>query len=86
MLKSFLSRLRGHLTPNGEAWLIVSDLAELLELVTRADLLTAIDAAGLSVVGRTDTTPTHSRVTDSADVLHEARSRETTSLWQLRAR
>ncbi|WP_206489426.1 class I SAM-dependent methyltransferase [Rhodococcus sp. KRD162] len=86
MLKSFLSRLRGHLTPNGEAWLIVSDLAELLELVTRADLLTAIDAAGLSVVGRTDTAPTHSRVTDSADVLHEARSRETTSLWQLRAR
>lgn len=86
MLKSFLSRLRGHLTPDGEAWLVVSDLAELLELVTRADLLTAIDAAGLAVVGRTDTTPTHSRVTDSSDVLHEARSRETTSLWRLRAR
>ena len=86
MLKSFLSRLRGHLTPHGEAWLVVSDLAELLELVTRADLLTAIDAAGLIVVGRTDTTPTHSRVTDSSDVLHEARSRETTSLWRLRAR
>lgn len=86
MLKSFLSRLRGHLTPHGEAWLVVSDLAELLELVTRADLLTAIDAAGLAVVGRTDTTPTHSRVTDSSDVLHEARSRETTSLWRLRAR
>jgi methylase of polypeptide subunit release factors len=86
MLKSFLSRLRGHLAPDGEAWLVVSDLAELLELVTRADLLTAIDAAGLAVVGRTDTTPTHSRVTDSSDVLHEARSRETTSLWRLRAR
>lgn len=86
MLKSFLSRLRGHLTPNGEAWLIVSDLAELLGLVTRAEFLAAIDAAGLAIVGRTDTTPTHSRVTDSSDVLHAARSRETTSLWRLRAR
>ncbi|MGV8871807.1 MAG: methyltransferase [Rhodococcus sp. (in: high G+C Gram-positive bacteria)] len=86
MLKSFLSRLRGHLAPGGEAWLVVSDLAELLELITRAELLTAIDAAGLTVVGRTDTTPTHSRVTDSSDVLHEARSHETTSLWRLRAR
>ncbi|WP_415976608.1 methyltransferase [Rhodococcus sp. 077-4] len=86
MLKSFLSRLRGHLAPNGEAWLVLSDLAELLGLATRADLLLAIDNADLAVVGRADTTPTHSRVTDSSDVLHEARSRETTSLWRLRAR
>ncbi|OZC92040.1 methyltransferase [Rhodococcus sp. 06-412-2C] len=86
MLKSFLSRLGGHLTPNGEAWLVLSDLAELLGLVTRADLLGAFDAAGLVVVDRSDTTPTHSRVTDSSDVLHEARSRETTSLWRLHRR
>lgn len=86
MLKSFLSRLVGHLAPRGEAWLILSDLAELLGLTTRADLLAAIDRAGLAVVSRTDTVPTHSRVTDADDVLHEARSRETTSLWRLRQR
>ncbi|MFI8565321.1 methyltransferase [Rhodococcus sp. NPDC078407] len=86
MLKSFLSRLGGHLTPNGEAWLVLSDLAELLGLATRADLLDAIDAAGLVVVDRTDTTPSHPRVSDTSDVLHDARARETTSLWRLRRR
>ncbi|OZD04315.1 methyltransferase [Rhodococcus sp. 06-235-1A] len=86
MLKSFLNRLGGHLTPDGEAWLVLSDLAELLGLVTRADLLGAIDAAGLIVVDRADTAPTHSRVSDTSDVLHEARARETTSLWRLRRR
>ncbi|MBY4130036.1 class I SAM-dependent methyltransferase [Rhodococcus fascians] len=86
MLKSFLSRLGGHLTPNGEAWLVLSDLAELLELITRADLLDAIDAAGLTVVDRLDTVPSHPRVNDASDVLHEARARETTSLWRLRRR
>ncbi|CCQ15925.1 putative methyltransferase [Rhodococcus sp. AW25M09] len=86
MLKSFLSRLNGHLTPDGEAWLVLSDLAELLGLATRTDLLEAIDTAGLIVVDRADTTPTHSRVSDTKDVLHEARARETTSLWRLRRR
>jgi methylase of polypeptide subunit release factors len=86
MLKSFLSRLGGHLTPDGEAWLVLSDLAELLGLVTRTDLLTSIDKAGLTVVDRMDTVPSHSRATDASDFLHEARSRETTSLWRLRRR
>ncbi|NUP26493.1 MAG: class I SAM-dependent methyltransferase, partial [Nocardia sp.] len=40
MLRRFLDGLTGHLTPNGEGWLILSDLAEHLGLRTRAELLT----------------------------------------------
>lgn len=86
MLRAFLDRLGKHLEPGGEAWLVISDLAELLGLATRNDLLSAIERAGLDILGRTDTTPTHSRARDADDLLHSARSRETTSLWRLAAR
>ncbi|NUR97432.1 MAG: class I SAM-dependent methyltransferase [Kribbellaceae bacterium] len=74
MLRAFLRTVRAHLRPGGEVWLILSDLAEHLELRTRAELLTLIRTGGLKVAGRTDTTPRHRR----------ARPRETTSLWRLR--
>ncbi|MGA9871533.1 MAG: class I SAM-dependent methyltransferase [Rhodococcus sp. (in: high G+C Gram-positive bacteria)] len=83
MLRAFLDRLGKHLEPAGEAWLVISDLAELLGLATREDLLAAIDRAGLEVLGRTDTAPTHPRARDTEDLFHSARSRETTSLWRL---
>ncbi len=86
MLRAFLDRLPKHLEPGGEAWLVISDLAELLGLATREDLLSAIDRAGLEVLGRTDTSPTHSRARDTDDLFHAARSRETTSLWRLAVR
>lgn len=84
MLLQFLGRLPDHLTPDGEGWLVISDLAELLGLRSRQMLLDAIERSGLEVVDRLDTVPTHSRVQDASDVLHEARSREVTSLWRLR--
>lgn len=83
MLNRFLDGLRDHLTPHGEGWLILSDLAEHLGLRTRADLLARISAAGLEVAGRRETTPRHRRATDSADPLHDQRSRERTILWRL---
>lgn len=86
MLREFLEALPEHLEPGGEGWLIVSDLAELLELRTRADLLTLIEAAGLRVVDRLDTAPRHRRATASEDPLHTARAAEVTSLWRLTAR
>ncbi|MFD0759338.1 methyltransferase [Arthrobacter ulcerisalmonis] len=58
MLFRFLAELPDHLEPGGEGWLVLSDLAEHLGLRTRADLLAAIDAAGLAVVDRLDTTLT----------------------------
>jgi methylase of polypeptide subunit release factors len=85
MLKGFLSGLAAHLAPGGEGWLILSDLAEHLGLRTRAELLAAIEAAGLKVLDRIDVKPAHKRAFDATDPLHAARSRETTSLWRLAA-
>jgi len=86
MLKGFLNGLAAHLEPGGEGWLILSDLAEHLGLRTRAWLLAAFDAAGLNVVARMDTKPTHPRAADESDPLHAARAAEVTSLWRLAAR
>ncbi|MFI0424758.1 methyltransferase [Spongiactinospora sp. 9N601] len=86
MLSGFLDGLAAHLTPGGQGWLILSDLAEHLELRTRGELLTAIAAAGLHVSGRIDTRPRHPRASDPEDPFHTARAAEVTSLWRLEAR
>lgn len=83
MLKGFLEKLKDHLLPHGEGWLILSDLAEHLGLRTREELLNWIKQAGLKVIARLDTKPTHPKVFDKTDALHAARSNEITSLWRL---
>lgn len=85
MLRGFLSGLKDHLTPGGEGWLILSDLAEHLGLRPRAELLRWIADAGLKVVDRSDVRPTHPRAADASDPLHKARAAEVTSLWRLAA-
>ncbi|RKT08763.1 methyltransferase family protein [Streptomyces sp. 1114.5] len=93
MLHGFLDGLARRLLPGGEGWLVLSDLAELLGLRSRADLLGAISGAGLRVTGRLDTVPRHPRATAlapadapteaTADLLQAARTAEVTSLWRL---
>jgi SAM-dependent methyltransferase len=83
MLRGFLSGLRSHLSPGGEGWLILSDLAEHLGLRSRDELLGWIDAAGLQVLGRSEARPRHPKASDADDPLHAARSREVTALWRL---
>jgi methylase of polypeptide subunit release factors len=83
MLKGFLGGLSEHLISGGEGWLILSDLAEHLGLRTREELLAWIEQADLKVINRVDTKPHHSKVFDSSDALHAARSKEVTSLWRL---
>ena len=85
MLRGFLASLAEHLTPRGEGWLILSDLAEHLGLRPRAELLAWIAEAGLKVVDRIDVRPTHPRAADASDPLHKARAAEVTSLWRLAA-
>ena len=85
MLKAFLEGLASHLKPDGEGWLVMSDLAEHLQLRTRVALEQWIAAAGLQVVDRLDTAPKHRKVLDTQDPLHWARVKETTSLWRLKA-
>ncbi|MFG2828034.1 methyltransferase [Streptomyces sp. NPDC048434] len=83
MLYGFLSGLADHLTPDGEGWLILSDLAEHLGLRAHAELLDAFAKAGLTILGRLDITPRHPRARDTSDPLHVARAAEVTSLWRL---
>ena len=86
MLKGFLSGVAAHLDQHGEAWLILSDLAEHLGLRPREQLLAWIAQGGLEVIDRIDTRPVHPRASDASDPLHAARAAEMTSLWRLRAR
>ncbi|MDP4910171.1 MAG: class I SAM-dependent methyltransferase [Burkholderiaceae bacterium] len=84
MLKGFIKGLPTHLTPQGEGWLILSDLAEHLGLRTREDLLEWIETAGLRVMERLDIRPMHGKTKDEEDPLADARRAEVTSLWRLR--
>ena len=86
MLRTFLAGVSAHLSPGGEAWLVLSDLAEHLQLRSREQLLQWIEAGGLQVLGREDIRPSHAKVQDSADALHTARAQEVTSLWRLGTR
>jgi SAM-dependent methyltransferase len=83
MLRGFLQGLPAHLTPDGEGWLILSDLAEHLDLRSREALLAMFAEAGLRVIARHDIRPQHPRAADAEDALHKARAAEVTSLWQL---
>jgi precorrin-6B methylase 2 len=83
MLKGFLAGLVAHLAPGGEGWLILSNLAELLGLRTRVELLAAFEQHGLRVVSRIDAKALHPKASDTTDALHQARAKEVTSLWRL---
>ena len=85
MLLGFIKGLAAHLAPGGEGWLILSDFAEHLGLRTRAELLAAIEAGGLKVLGKMDTKPEHPKALDATNPLAEARAKEVTSLWRLGA-
>jgi len=86
MLRGFLGKLADHLEPGGEGWLILSDLAEHLNLRTRAQLSEMFEVAGLRVLARHDVPPRHPRAADESDPLHLARAAEVTSLWRLATR
>lgn len=84
MLKGFLSGVGNHLNENGEAWLILSDIAEHLGLRSREQLLQWIADAKLALIEKHDIKPHHPKVADAEDPLHQARAAEVTSLWRLK--
>ena len=86
MLRGFLAGAALHLVPGGQAWLVLSDLAEHLGLRSRDQLLGWMHAGGLQVLDRLDVRPRHRRAADASDPLHAARAAEVTSLWRLVAR
>ncbi|WP_020167995.1 MULTISPECIES: methyltransferase [Methylotenera] len=84
MLKGFLNGVKAHLNDDGEAWLILSDLAEHLGLRTNEELQKWIADAGLSVVEKLDIAPKHAKSSDQSDPLYAARVKEITSLYRLK--
>ena len=86
MLRGFLEGLPDHLAPGGEAWLVMSDIAEHLGLRTREALLALFEKSRLKVVDRLEARPTHPKSADVNDPLHAARAKERTSLWRLSAK
>jgi methylase of polypeptide subunit release factors len=84
MLRQFLAGAGERLSPHGEAWLILSDIAELLGLRSRHELLGWIKDAGLVVADRLETRPRHPKTRNNTDALHKARSQEITALWRLK--
>jgi methylase of polypeptide subunit release factors len=85
MLKGFLNGVKEHLNTNGEAWLIMSNLAEHIGLRSPSDLQDWISQAGLSVIEKRDTSPKHAKSSEQSNPLFEARSKEVTSLYRLRS-
>jgi methylase of polypeptide subunit release factors len=84
MLKGFLSGIKAHLNENGEAWLVMSNLAEHIGLRKEGELQQWIADAGLSMIEKHDVTPKHAKASDQSDPLYVARSKEITSLYQLK--
>lgn len=85
MLKGFLNGAGDHLNFGGEAWLIMSNLAELIGLRNPDDLQDWIQQAGLRVMEKKNASPTHPKSRERSDPLFEARSKEVTSLYRLRS-
>ena len=84
MLKGFLSGVKAYLNDDGEAWLILSDLAVHLGLRSDEELQKWIADAGLSVLEKLDIAPKHAKSSDQSDPLYAARVKEVTSLYRLK--
>ena len=84
MLRGFLNGVQTHLNENGEAWLILSNLAEHLGLRTAEELNAWIKDAGLNIVEKLDIAPKHAKSSDQSDPLYAARVKEVTSLYRLK--
>jgi SAM-dependent methyltransferase len=80
LLLRFLEGVPDHLEPGGQAWLVLSDLAERLGLRQPPSLADAVASAGLVVLGQRATRARHPRSWDRSDPLHTSRSAEMITL------
>ena len=81
MLRGFLKRVRPWLKPQtGEAWVVLSDFAELVGLRRHDDVGRWANEAGLRLVGQTTVRPTNKKARDESDPLSNVRMKEVTRL------
>jgi len=84
VLSRLVTGLPAALGPGGEAWIVLSDLAERLGLRPKGQLESLSAAAGLRVCDVLEARPSHPRTRDLADPLFEARAAEVVRLFRLR--
>jgi methylase of polypeptide subunit release factors len=82
-LLRFLEGVTGHLRPGGEAWLVLSDLAERLGLRPPNFVADVASRAGLVVLGRRTAQACHPRTRVRRDPLHLVRTQEVVTLHVL---
>jgi methylase of polypeptide subunit release factors len=82
-LRRLVGGLPERLVPGGEAWIVISDLAEILGLRPRDHLPALAARAGLAVTDALEARPAHPRARDEEDPLHAFRARERTRLFRL---
>jgi methylase of polypeptide subunit release factors len=82
-LERLVLGLPAQLAPGGEAWIVLSDLAELLGLRPPGHVAALAARAGLRVADALETRPAHPRSADADDPLHPFRAREVTRLFRL---
>jgi SAM-dependent methyltransferase len=83
VLEALVTGLPRALRPGGEAWIVLSDLAERLGLRAPGTLEGLVARAGLRVADVLEARPSHPRARDAADPLQEARGAEVVRLWRL---
>ena len=83
VLESLVQGLPAALREGGEAWLVVSDLAERLGLRPSGHIERLATRAGLVPAGALFAPASHPRARDRADPLHEARAAEVVRLFRL---
>lgn len=83
LLERLVLELPAHLAPGGEAWIVTSDLAELLGLSPEGRVPALAGAAGLRVADVREARPGHPRTRDREDPFHAFRAREVTRLHRL---
>jgi methylase of polypeptide subunit release factors len=86
LLQRLVLGIPAHLAPGGEAWIVLSDLAERLGLRPPGHLAALAGHAGLAVRDTLSARPGHPRTKKVEDPLHAVRAAETTFLYRLAER
>lgn len=83
MLYGLVMGLPAALREGGEAWIVLSDLAERLGLRAPGHLGQLAERAGLRIADVLEARPSHPRAKDREEPLWEARASEVVRLWRL---
>jgi SAM-dependent methyltransferase len=82
-LRRLVAGLAARLAPGGEAWLVLSDLAERLGLRAPGQVAELVEEAGLAIAATREAAAAHPRARDRSDPLHAARAAERTRLLRI---